>query len=86
MKLFDLLSDWSHWEQAESIVRSCKYPSQKWPRSIRGAGVMFVPAAFYQSDREYLTHANGNIIVIDQIESRAAIENCEAIAGVDGIG
>ncbi len=29
--------------------------------------------------------ANQNILVIVQIESRAGVENCEAIAGVDGI-
>lgn len=30
--------------------------------------------------------ANENILVIVQIESRLAIENCEKIAAVDGIG
>ncbi|CAI7587746.1 unnamed protein product [Penicillium glandicola] len=73
-------------EQAESIVRSCKYPSKEWPYGVRGAGAMFAPAAFNQNGREYLTHANDNIIIIVQIESRTAIENCEAIAGVAGIG
>ncbi|KAJ5113983.1 HpcH/HpaI aldolase/citrate lyase family protein [Penicillium angulare] len=72
-------------EQAEAIVRSCKYPSPKWPRGLRGAGAMFAPACFNQDGRQYLTHANDNVVVIVQIESRMAVENCEEIAKVDGI-
>jgi 4-hydroxy-2-oxoheptanedioate aldolase len=63
-----------------------KYPSASWPTGIRGAGAMFAPANFNQTGAEYLTHANDNIVVIVQIESRPAVENCEAIAAVDGIG
>lgn len=47
---------------------------------------MFAPAAFNQDGREYLTHGNDNITIIVQIESRTAVDNCEAIAKVDGIG
>lgn len=72
-------------EQAQAIVRGCKYPSSAWPQGTRGAGAMFAPAAFNQNGREYLTHANANVAVIVQIESRAAVENCEAIAAVPGI-
>lgn len=46
---------------------------------------MFAPAAFNQSGREYLTHANDNVLIIVQIESRMAVENCAAIAAVPGI-
>lgn len=46
---------------------------------------MFAPAAFNQSGREYLTHANDNVVIIVQIESRMAVENCAAIAAVPGI-
>ena len=52
---------------------------------MRGAGAMFAPAAFNQSGREYLTHANDNVMIIVQIESRTAVENCAAIAAVPGI-
>ncbi|XRM38755.1 hypothetical protein ABZX51_002152 [Aspergillus tubingensis] len=72
-------------EQAEAIVRGCKYPSSQWPQGLRGAGAMFAPAAFNQSGREYLTHANDNVVIIVQIESRMAVENCAAIAAVPGI-
>ena len=68
-------------EQARSIVAGCKYP----PAGIRGAGAMFAHSAFNQSPREYLTTANDNIVVILQIESRKAVENCEEIAGVEGV-
>ncbi|PWY62207.1 HpcH/HpaI aldolase/citrate lyase family protein [Aspergillus eucalypticola CBS 122712] len=72
-------------EQAEAIVRGCNYPSSQWPQGLRGAGAMFAPAAFNQSGREYLTHANNNVVIIVQIESRMAVENCAAIAAVPGI-
>ncbi|GLA30694.1 hypothetical protein AnigIFM63326_009128 [Aspergillus niger] len=72
-------------EQAEAIVRGCKYPSSQWPQGMRGAGAMFAPAAFNQTSREYLTHANDNVMIIVQIESRTAVENCAAIAAVPGI-
>ncbi|KAL4990327.1 Pyruvate/Phosphoenolpyruvate kinase-like domain-containing protein [Aspergillus falconensis] len=68
-------------EQARTIVSGCKYP----PAGIRGAGAMFAHSAFNQNPREYITSANENIVVIVQIESRKAVENCEEIAGVDGV-
>ncbi|KAK1496621.1 hypothetical protein CTAM01_08259 [Colletotrichum tamarilloi] len=72
-------------EQAEAIVRACKYPSSRWPQGLRGAGAMFAPAAFNQTGREYLLTANDNVMVCVQIESRKAVENVEGIATVDGI-
>jgi 4-hydroxy-2-oxoheptanedioate aldolase len=63
-----------------------KYKSAQWPQGIRGAGAMFAPANFKQNGRDYLTHANDNIIIIVQIESREAVENCEEIASTDGVG
>ncbi|TVY35024.1 2-keto-3-deoxy-L-rhamnonate aldolase [Lachnellula occidentalis] len=73
-------------EQAAAIVNAMKYPSKEWPKGIRGAGAMFAPANFSQNGGEYLTTANSNIMVIVQIESRLAVENCEKIAATDGIG
>ncbi|KAG7048219.1 HpcH/HpaI aldolase/citrate lyase family protein [Colletotrichum scovillei] len=72
-------------EQAEAIVRACKYPSSRWPQGLRGAGAMFAPAAFNQTGREYLLTANDNVMVCVQIENRKAVENVEEIAAVDGI-
>jgi 2-keto-3-deoxy-L-rhamnonate aldolase RhmA len=67
------------------IVRACKYPSERWPQGVRGAGAMYAPAAFNQNGREYLLSANDNVMVCVQIESRKAVENVEEIAAVDGI-
>ncbi|KAI1871479.1 uncharacterized protein JN550_004473 [Neoarthrinium moseri] len=72
-------------EQAEAIVRACKYPSNTWTKGIRGAGAMFASANFNQNGREYLLSANDNVMICVQIESRKAVENVEEIANVDGI-
>ncbi|KEY64027.1 hypothetical protein S7711_07391 [Stachybotrys chartarum IBT 7711] len=72
-------------EQAEAIVKACKYPSREWPNGVRGAGAMFAPAAFNQNGRDYLLSANTNVMICVQIESRTAVENVEAIASVEGI-
>ncbi|KAH6647176.1 Pyruvate/Phosphoenolpyruvate kinase-like domain-containing protein [Truncatella angustata] len=72
-------------EQAEAIVRACKYPSNNWTQGIRGAGAMFASANFNQTGREYLLSANDNVMICVQIESRKAVENVEEIAKVDGI-
>lgn len=73
-------------DQAEAIVRGCKYPSAQWPQGVRGTGAMFAPAAFNQNGRQYLARANESVMVIVQIETRQAVENCEEIARVDGVG
>jgi len=74
-------------EQAEAVVRACKYnTSDKWPEGRRGAGAMFAPAAFNQSGRQYLEGANDNVMVCVQIESRLAVDNVEKIAAVEGVG
>ncbi|KAH8668462.1 2-dehydro-3-deoxyglucarate aldolase [Xylariales sp. PMI_506] len=72
-------------EQAEAIVRACKYPSSKWSQGVRGAGAMFASANFNQNGREYLLSANDNVMICVQIETRKALENVEEIASVDGI-
>lgn len=67
-------------------MNAMKYPSKEWPKGIRGAGAMFAPSNFMQNGSEYLKTANSNILVIVQIESRLAVENCEKIAATEGIG
>jgi len=63
-----------------------KYPSERWPGGVRGAGTIFAPPAFKQDDGEYFKSANENVIFIAQVESRLGVENCEEIAAVDGVG
>lgn len=67
-------------------MNAMKYPSREWPKGRRGAGAMFASANFEQNGNDYLKTANQNVLVIVQIESRLAVENCEAIANTNGIG
>ncbi|KAF5504949.1 2-keto-3-deoxy-L-rhamnonate aldolase [Colletotrichum siamense] len=72
-------------EQAEAVVRACKYRSARWPQGLRGAGAMFAHSAFNQTGRDYLLSANDNVMVCVQIESQKAVDNVEEIAAVDGV-
>jgi 4-hydroxy-2-oxoheptanedioate aldolase len=68
-------------EEADAAVRAVKY----WPRGARGlAGVR---AASYGTEPlgDYVAHANDATMVVIQIETRAALERVEEIAGVDGV-
>ena len=53
---------------------------------MRGAGSVFAPPVFNQDDESYLRTANENTMLIAQVETRLGVENCESIAGVDGVG
>ncbi len=67
-------------EQAEAVVRLCKYP----PQGQRGVGV--ARAQGYGSRLvDYLATANESIAVIVQAESVDAVRNMAAIAQVSGI-
>ena len=63
-----------------------KYTTSAWPHGFRGTGAMFAPSNFKQSGQEYLKHANDNTLVIVQIETRKAVENCVEIANTPGVG
>lgn len=67
-------------------MRYIKYPSKRWPDGMRGAGSVFAPPVFNQDDESYLRTANENTMLIAQVETRFGVENCEDIAGVDGVG
>lgn len=70
-------------EDAANIVRYCKYP----PQGSRGYGPMFSPHAFpgVQPGPQYDDHANNDLLVLVQIESRQGVENVEKIAAVPGL-
>ncbi|KAF7191708.1 2-keto-3-deoxy-L-rhamnonate aldolase [Pseudocercospora fuligena] len=70
-------------EQAEKVAKAARYPM----KGTRGTGGLFAPVQgnFGVDGRVYMNHANEMITVIVQIESPLGVENCEAIAGVDGI-
>lgn len=69
-------------EQAETLVRSAKYP----PQGRRGAAFA-ISHDDYRSEEltTSMASSNGEQLLIAQIETVAGLEACEAIAAVDGI-
>ena len=67
-------------EEARRAVASTRYP----PQGIRGVSVA-ARASRYGRTPGYLTKANDEICVLVQVETRAALNELEAIAKVEGI-
>lgn len=67
--------------QAEAAARAVFYP----PQGIRGMAAGVVRASGYGAEPDYASRANEQICLMVQVESRAGVENIDAIAGVDGI-
>jgi len=66
-------------EQARELVRCMRYP----PQGIRGmAGVR---ASAWGRNPNYAREANREVCLLVQAETRAAIDNLDAIAAVDGV-
>lgn len=68
-------------EQAQTLVSATRYP----PRGIRGVGGGLTRATRWDGVPNYLKSAHEELCLIVQIESRAGVENAEAIAAVDGV-
>lgn len=68
-------------EQARAAVRDAKFP----PLGERSRGGARGPLSFQTDAKTYFERADDEIFVMAQIETREAIANLEAIAGVDGI-
>ncbi|OAK93527.1 Phosphoenolpyruvate/pyruvate domain-containing protein [Phaeosphaeriaceae sp. SRC1lsM3a] len=68
-------------EQAEQIVASSKFP----PQGVRGQGSAFPAIGHGITTPEYMKTANETILTMIQIETRAGVENVEAIAAVPGV-
>jgi len=66
--------------EAKAAVASTRYP----PDGIRGVSVAS-RASRYGRTPGYLTKANAEICVLVQVETRASLDQIEAIAKVDGI-
>jgi len=71
-------------EDADKLVRACKYP----PTGFRSLGP--IRAKYYAGGSthgggDYHVHANEEMLVIPQIETREAIKNLDAILEVPGI-
>lgn len=67
-------------EEATRAVSATRYP----PQGIRGIAVT-TRANRYGRVKNYAGRANDEICVVVQIETRAALDNLEAIAAVDGV-
>lgn len=69
-------------EEATTIVSHSKFP----PQGLRGQGSAF-PAIAHDTDiPTYMKSANETIIICLQIESKAGVENVDAICAVPGVG
>lgn len=67
--------------EALRVVRACRYP----PEGTRGMGAAVARAGMFGMTRDYPATANDQICVLVQAESRAALEDLEAITAVDGV-
>ncbi len=69
-------------EQAEQIVRWAKFH----PRGVRGLNTGGYDARFgAMSIAEFTEHANRETFLAIQIETAQAVEECEAIAAIEGV-
>ncbi|MHB8625481.1 MAG: HpcH/HpaI aldolase family protein [Aggregatilineales bacterium] len=69
-------------EQAADVVRFARYP----PLGERGGGGLTPHFGFGTTNHaEYIKHANDEILVAIQIETRVAVENIDAILDTPGI-
>jgi 4-hydroxy-2-oxoheptanedioate aldolase len=67
-------------EDARRAVAATRYP----PQGIRGVSASS-RSSRYGRVRDYFARADDEICVVAMLETRAAVDNLEAIAGVDGI-
>lgn len=68
-------------EQAAGLVSAMRYP----PRGIRGVGTALARAARWSGVEGYFKHADDEMCLIVQVESRKGLENLDAILGVEGV-
>lgn len=67
--------------QARDVVRGLRYP----PQGIRGQGAMVARASGFGAIADYAETANRQICCMVQAESRAALDNIDAIAATEGV-
>ncbi|MCS8129877.1 4-hydroxy-2-oxoheptanedioate aldolase [Pseudomonas aeruginosa] len=67
--------------QAQQLVRSVHYP----PLGIRGVGSALARASRWNAIPDYLNHADQQMCLLVQIESKEGLANLDAIAAVDGV-
>jgi 4-hydroxy-2-oxoheptanedioate aldolase len=67
--------------EAEALVRALRYP----PHGIRGVGTALERGARWNAVDDYFKQADDEMCLIVQIESRAGLDNLDAILKVDGV-
>lgn len=67
--------------EAASLVRAVRYP----PHGIRGVGTALERGARWNAVEGYFKQADAEVCLIVQIESRAGLDNLDAILKVDGV-
>jgi len=67
--------------QAAELARAMRYP----PAGNRGLAAGIVRASGYDAIPDYMHTANDQICLMVQAESRAAVENTDAIAATEGV-
>lgn len=68
-------------DQAEALVRACRYP----PFGTRGVGAAAARATRFGAIPDYVTTADDQICLLVQVESRAGIAALDDILSVDGV-
>lgn len=67
--------------EAAALVRAVRYP----PQGMRGVGTALARASRWNAVKDYAMHANEEICLIVQIESRQGLANLDAILMVEGV-
>jgi 4-hydroxy-2-oxoheptanedioate aldolase len=67
--------------QAMALVRALRYP----PQGIRGVASSMARAACWNGVEGYVQHANDEVCLVVQIETRQGLENLDAILAVEGV-
>lgn len=68
-------------EQARAMVRAMRYP----PEGVRGVGSAIARASRWNAIADYAHKAAAELCLLVQIETRAGLQNLDAIARVDGV-
>jgi len=68
-------------QQAAKLVEAMRYP----PAGIRGVGAALARASQWSRVKNYLHDANEQMCLLVQVETRAGLENIDAIAAVEGV-
>ncbi|SHI39150.1 4-hydroxy-2-oxoheptanedioate aldolase [Palleronia salina] len=68
-------------EQAAEMVAATRYP----PQGVRGVGAAMSRATRFGANTDYLPSAGDEICLLVQAETRAALDNLDAIAATEGV-